>query len=81
MLLFIKSAITGERQFASNFIIFVPMTSNHVVAVEISSEFMTENTCSVVMQGNVKYVLSGTLLLTYSKSFVDLIGLFKYYFC
>ena len=31
---------------------------------------MTENTCSVVMKGILKYVLSGTLLLTYSVSFV-----------
>ena len=30
---------------------------------------MTENTCSVVTQGILRYVLSGTLLLTYSMSF------------
>ena len=64
MLLFIKSAVPGERQFAATFIIFGPMPSNPV-ALEVSSEFMTENTCSVVMQGISKYVLSGALLLTY----------------
>ena len=69
MLLFVKSAITGERQFAANFIIFGQIPCNPV-ALEVSSEFMTENTCSVVMQGILKYVLSGTLLLTYSVSFV-----------
>ena len=45
------------------------MPSNPV-AIEVSSEVMTENTCSLVMQGISKYVLSGTLLLTYSMSFV-----------
>ena len=69
MFLSITSAITGERQFAANFIIFRPMPSNPV-AIEVSSEVMTENTCSLVMQGISKYVLSGTLLLTYSMSFV-----------
>ena len=57
MLLFIKSAITGERQFAAIFLIFGPMSSNHV-ALEVSSEFMTENTCSVVMKGILKDALS-----------------------
>ena len=65
MLLFIK----GDRQFAAYFIIFGPMPSNPV-ALQVSSAFMTENTCSVVMQGILKYVLSETLLLTYSMSFV-----------
>ena len=71
MLLFFKQAITGERQFAANFIIFRTMPSNPV-ALEVSSEFMTEDTCTVViiMQVILKYVLSGTLLLTYSMSFV-----------
>ena len=69
MLILIKSAITGERQYAANLIIFGPMPSNPV-ALEVSSEFMTKNTCSVVMQGILRYVLSGTLLLTYSMSFV-----------
>ena len=69
MLLFLESAITGERQFAANLIIFGPMPSNPV-ALEVSSKFMTEITCSVVMQVILKYVLSGILLLTYSMSFV-----------
>ena len=56
MFLFIKSAITGERQFAANFIIFGPMPFNPV-SLEVSSEFMAENTCSVVMQGISKYYL------------------------
>ena len=56
MLLFIKSAIAGERQFAANLIIFGPLPSNPV-ALEIYSEFMTENICSVVIQGILKYVL------------------------
>ena len=50
MLLSVKSAITGERQHAANFIIFGPMSPNPV-ALEVSSKFMTEDTCSVVMQG------------------------------
>ena len=62
MILFIKSAITGERQFAANFIIFRPIQSNPV-ALEVYIAFMTENICSVVMQGKLKYVLSGTFLL------------------
>ena len=69
MLLFIKSAITGERHFAAYLIIFWPMPSNPV-ALEVSSELMTEITCSVVMQGILKYELSGNFLLTYSMSFV-----------
>ena len=69
MLLFIKSAITGERQFAAYFIIFGPMPSKPL-ALEVSTGFMTEITCSVVIQGILKYVLSGTLLLAYSMSFV-----------
>ena len=58
------------------------MPSNPV-ALEVSSEFMTENTCSVVMQGITKYVLSGTVLLTYlvrfvrSNWFVPVLFLFK----
>ena len=62
MLLLIKSAIIRERQFAANFILFEPMSSNPV-ALGVSREFMTVNTCSVVMLGILKYVLSGTLLL------------------
>ena len=62
-------AVTGKRQFDSNLIILGPMQSDPV-ALEVSSELMTENTCSVVMQGVSKYVLSETLLLTYSMSFV-----------
>ena len=62
MLLFIK-------EDAAYFIIFGPMPSNPV-ALQVSSAFMTENTSSVVMQGILKYVLSETLLLTYSMSFV-----------
>ena len=63
MILCIKSVITGKRQFAANFIIFRSMQSNPVV-LEVSMAFMTENNCSVVMQGILKYVLSGTVLLT-----------------
>ena len=55
MFLFIKSAITGERQFCANLIILGPMPFNPV-SLEVSSELMTENTCSVVMQGILKYV-------------------------
>ena len=66
MFLYIKSAITGERKFAAICIIFGPMPSSPV-ALEVSSEFTTENTCSVVMQGILQYVLSETLLLTFSE--------------